>query len=140
METRLDALLLKFPGTNCDEETDRALRAAGFATEIQPISLASRERLMKADLLVLSGGFSYGDYIMAAKIAQLEIQRRSASTTKRSMAAFLRSLPRRLPRRRVEEVHLLRGRVERRFPAAREQIVADHEPRAVRARICVGHM
>lgn len=76
METRLDALLLKFPGTNCDEETDRALRAAGFATEIQPISLASRERLMKADLLVLSGGFSYGDYIMAAKIAQLEIQRR----------------------------------------------------------------
>ena len=76
METRLDALLLKFPGTNCDGETERALRAAGFATEIQPISLASRKRLLACDLLVLSGGFSYGDYVMAAKIAQLEIERR----------------------------------------------------------------
>jgi phosphoribosylformylglycinamidine synthase I len=76
MEKRLDALLLKFPGTNCDGETDRALQVAGFDTETQPISLASRERLMRCDLLVLSGGFSYGDYVMAAKIAQLEIQRR----------------------------------------------------------------
>jgi phosphoribosylformylglycinamidine synthase len=76
MEKRLDALLLKFPGTNCDGETDRALQVAGFATETLPISLATRDRLMRCDLLVLSGGFSYGDYVMAAKIAQLEIQRR----------------------------------------------------------------
>ena len=25
------ALLLKYPGTNCDAETERALRAAGFS-------------------------------------------------------------------------------------------------------------
>ena len=35
------ALLLKYPGTNCDVETERALRAAGFSTQIQPIATAT---------------------------------------------------------------------------------------------------
>ena len=30
MEERPNALLLKFPGTNCDFETARALEASGF--------------------------------------------------------------------------------------------------------------
>jgi phosphoribosylformylglycinamidine synthase len=80
MENRPDALLLKFPGTNCDGETERALRRAGFATETLPISLARRERILRCHLLVLSGGFSYGDYVMAARIAQLEIERRLGDT------------------------------------------------------------
>ncbi len=77
MEERPHALLLKYPGTNCDEETARALEAAGFSTEVQPITVASEDdHLDKAQLVVLSGGFSYGDYVMAGRLAQLETERR----------------------------------------------------------------
>ena len=50
------ALLLKYPGTNCDVETERALRAAGFSTQIQPIATATPEHVAKSQLVVLGGG------------------------------------------------------------------------------------
>ncbi len=65
------ALLLKFPGTNCDAETARALEAAGFSTEVLPVALLEPNTLDKAQLIVFSGGFSYGDYVMSGRIAQL---------------------------------------------------------------------
>ena len=76
MEKRPQATLLKFPGTNCDGETARALRLAGFAADIVPFSDATRELICGSDLLVLPGGFSYGDYIGAGRLARLEIQRK----------------------------------------------------------------
>ncbi len=76
MEKRPDALLLKFPGTNCDEETARALEAAGFSTRTMPIARADRSALDGASVVVMSGGFSYGDYVMAGRIAELETGRR----------------------------------------------------------------
>jgi phosphoribosylformylglycinamidine synthase len=82
MEKRPDALLLKFAGTNCDEETARALRAVGFEAEIMPFPLVTQERIEQADLVVLAGGFSYGDYIMAGKLAQLELQQKLGSPLK----------------------------------------------------------
>lgn len=82
MEDRPHALLLKFPGTNCDEETARALRAVGFATRTTPITRVERKDLDGVVLLVLSGGFSYGDYVMAGRIAQLEIERRLGTALK----------------------------------------------------------
>ena len=71
MEERPRALLLKFPGTNCDAETARALRSVGFETEIVPISTLTRDSLSGIRLVVLSGGFSYGDYVMSGRIASL---------------------------------------------------------------------
>ncbi len=71
MEERPRALLLKFPGTNCDAETARALESVGFETEIAPISTVTRELLDGIRLVVLSGGFSYGDYVMSGRIASL---------------------------------------------------------------------
>jgi len=68
------ALLLKFPGTNCDSETARALEAVGFSTEILPTSQLGPGLLDKADLVMLSGGFSYGDYVMAGRLAQLRVE------------------------------------------------------------------
>jgi phosphoribosylformylglycinamidine synthase len=65
------ALLLKFPGTNCDAETARALEAAGFSTEVLPVALLEPAALDKAQMIVFSGGFSYGDYVMSGRIAQL---------------------------------------------------------------------
>ena len=69
------ALLLKYPGTNCDAETERALRAAGFSTQIQPIATATPEHVAKSQLVVLGGGFSYGDYVTSGRLAQLETER-----------------------------------------------------------------
>ncbi len=76
------ALLLKFPGTNCDAETARALEAAGFQAKVLPISLATKADLKAARLVVLSGGFSYGDYVMAGRIAQLITERKLGTAMK----------------------------------------------------------
>lgn len=65
------ALLIKFPGTNCDAETARALETAGFTTEIVPVALLEPDALDRAALVVFSGGFSYGDYVMSGRIARL---------------------------------------------------------------------
>ncbi len=65
------ALLIKFPGTNCDAETARALETAGFTSEIVPVALLKPDALDRAALVVFSGGFSYGDYVMSGRIARL---------------------------------------------------------------------
>ena len=68
------ALLLKYPGTNCDHETARALATVGFATRTVPIARVRPADLEGTDLVMLSGGFSYGDYVMAGRIAQLQTE------------------------------------------------------------------
>ncbi len=76
MNDQPPALLIKFPGTNCDAETARALQTTGFSTTIVPISLVTPDHLKAAQFVVMSGGFSYGDYIMAGRIAQLVTERK----------------------------------------------------------------
>jgi phosphoribosylformylglycinamidine synthase len=65
------AILLKYPGTNCDAETARALEMVGFTTDIVPIAVATTSDVEKSQLVVFSGGFSYGDYVMSGRLAQL---------------------------------------------------------------------
>ena len=74
MAERPQALVLKFPGTNCDGETADALNLAGFNVSIMPVTQFARESLYACRLLVLAGGFSYGDYVLAGKLAQLELE------------------------------------------------------------------
>ena len=76
MNDQPSALLIKFPGTNCDAETARALQTAGFVSTTVPISLVTRDHFKAAQLVVMSGGFSYGDYVMAGRIAQLVTERK----------------------------------------------------------------
>lgn len=71
MATSPKALLLKFPGTNCDAETARALQAVGFETQVLPIALLEPHALDQIQLVVFSGGFSYGDYVMSGRFAKL---------------------------------------------------------------------
>ncbi len=71
MAKRPHALLLKFPGTNCDAETARAMEAAGFTTQVLPVALLEPQSLEGVQMVVFSGGFSYGDYVMSGRIAQL---------------------------------------------------------------------
>lgn len=82
MEERPCAVLLKFPGTNCDEETARALETVGFVTEVIPISVLTPEKLVGVSLVVLSGGFSYGDYVMAGRLAKLVTEQKVGATLK----------------------------------------------------------
>jgi phosphoribosylformylglycinamidine synthase subunit PurQ / glutaminase len=81
------ALLIKFPGTNCDSETARALEVAGFSTEVLPSSELTAASLVGAHLVVFSGGFSYGDYVMSGRIAQLILESRIDQALKEFVAA-----------------------------------------------------
>ncbi|QIF01352.1 phosphoribosylformylglycinamidine synthase I [Roseimicrobium sp. ORNL1] len=65
------ALLLKFPGTNCDAETARALQSVGFETQVMPSALLEPHALDDVQMVVFSGGFSYGDYVMSGRFAKL---------------------------------------------------------------------
>ena len=56
-----------FPGSNCDADTLDAARAAGS----DAYYVWHRERdLKQADVVILPGGFSYGDYLRAGAIAR----------------------------------------------------------------------
>jgi len=79
MAKNITAAILKFPGTNNDAETERALAAAGFSTKILPVTLLNKNDIMNYSLIVIPGGFSYGDYVHAGKLATLELELRLGS-------------------------------------------------------------
>ena len=80
MEDRPCAVLLKFPGTNCDEETARALEEVGFVTEVIPISALKATSLVGVSLVVMPGGFSYGDYVQSGRFAKLVTEQKIGDT------------------------------------------------------------
>ena len=55
-----------FPGSNCDRDMDVALKKFGFKNEMV---WHNDEKLPKSDLIVVPGGFSYGDYLRSGAIA-----------------------------------------------------------------------
>ncbi len=64
------ALVLRAPGTNCDRETVRALEAAGAQAETVHLErlLAGGAALDDFSLVVLPGGFSFGDHLGAGSL------------------------------------------------------------------------
>jgi phosphoribosylformylglycinamidine synthase I len=64
------ALVLRAPGINCDRETAYACRRVGFSTDLLHINQLIRApgRLLDYDLLVIPGGFSYGDDLGAGTL------------------------------------------------------------------------
>jgi phosphoribosylaminoimidazole synthetase len=64
------ALVLRAPGINCDRETAHACRLAGFATDLLHINalVGDPQRLLDYTLLVIPGGFSYGDDLGAGTL------------------------------------------------------------------------
>src|SRR5882724_6388120 len=63
-------LVLRAPGANCDEETEFAFSQAGAATERVHINRLREEPaiLHRYQILVVPGGFTYGDDVAAGKI------------------------------------------------------------------------
>ena len=55
-----------FPGSNCDRDMDVALKKFGFENKMV---WHNDNELPKSDLIVLPGGFSYGDYLRCGSIA-----------------------------------------------------------------------
>ena len=65
---KLNVSILQFPGTNCEYDTAWAFRRLGHETTLV---WHKEEKLPEAtDLVVVPGGFSYGDYLRSGSIAR----------------------------------------------------------------------
>lgn len=60
--------IVQFPGTNCEYDTEYAFKKLGCTTQI----IWHKETTLPEDteLLVIAGGFSYGDYLRSGAIAR----------------------------------------------------------------------
>jgi len=62
------AAIVRFPGTNCEFDTQYALQRIGAKSEIVWHKQSSLPE--NIDLVILPGGFSYGDYLRSGAIAR----------------------------------------------------------------------
>ena len=62
----MNSSVIIFPGSNCDRDMDVALKKFGFKNKMV---WHNDIELPKSDLIVLPGGFSYGDYLRCGSIA-----------------------------------------------------------------------
>ena len=73
----MKSLILKAPGTNRDFDAARAIELAGGEPEILPLTelRARPDRLRDYGVLVVPGGFSYGDALGAGRLFALDLSR-----------------------------------------------------------------
>ena len=73
---KVKALILRAPGTNCDAEAAFAFQQAGAAVaSVHVNQLIHREpRLAEYQIMVIPGGFTYGDDIAAGKVLANELR------------------------------------------------------------------
>jgi phosphoribosylformylglycinamidine synthase len=64
----LQVSIVRFPGTNCEYDTQYAFRKLGHETDI--VWHEEESIPEKSDLVVIPGGFSYGDYLRSGSIAR----------------------------------------------------------------------
>jgi len=69
MSAKIKVGIVQFPGTNCEYDTQHAFNALGCETVI----LWHKEDTIPqgTDLVVVAGGFSYGDYLRSGAIAKM---------------------------------------------------------------------
>jgi phosphoribosylformylglycinamidine synthase subunit PurQ / glutaminase len=74
--SKVKALIIRAPGTNCDGETDFAFKLAGAETTLVHVNRLIRreEKLSDYQILAIPGGFSYGDDIAAGKVQANELR------------------------------------------------------------------
>ena len=60
------AAVIVFPGSNCDRDVAVCLKAAGASVDLV---WHAETKLPRCDLIVLPGGFSYGDYLRCGSMA-----------------------------------------------------------------------
>ena len=62
----MNSSVITFPGSNCDRDMDVALKKFGFKNKMV---WHDDLELPKSDLVILPGGFSYGDYLRCGSMA-----------------------------------------------------------------------
>jgi len=62
----MNSSVITFPGSNCDRDIHVALKKFGFKNKMV---WHNDNELPKSDLVVLPGGFSYGDYLRCGSVA-----------------------------------------------------------------------
>jgi len=82
----LKVAVVRFPGSNCDEDALRAAEKVGC----EAIYVWHRESSLKgADVALLPGGFSYGDYLRSGAIARFSPVMQAVSEHARSGGAVV---------------------------------------------------
>jgi len=73
---QIKAIVLRSAGTNCDQESAHALRLAGADPSVIHINrfLSKQVSLDPFSLMIIPGGFSYGDDVAAGKILANELR------------------------------------------------------------------
>lgn len=73
---KVKTLILRAPGTNCDVETVVAFKQAGSEVELAHVNelLQGQKLLSNYQIMVIPGGFTYGDDIAAGKILANELR------------------------------------------------------------------
>jgi phosphoribosylformylglycinamidine synthase len=74
--SQVKAIVLRSAGTNCDQESAHALRLAGAEPSVIHINqlLSKQVSLEPFSLMIIPGGFSYGDDVAAGKILANELR------------------------------------------------------------------
>ena len=74
--SKIRTLILRAPGTNCDGETAFAFEKAGAETTLAHVNKLIRREEALADyqIMVIPGGFTYGDDIAAGKVLANELR------------------------------------------------------------------
>jgi len=74
--SKVKVCVLRTAGTNCDQETAFAFEAAGAQVELAHVNklISAEKKLSEYQILVLPGGFSYGDDIAAGRILANELR------------------------------------------------------------------
>src|SRR4030042_1260856 len=74
--SKVKTLILRAPGTNCDGEAAFAFEQAGSLTELVHINqlIRGEKRLADFQIMVIPGGFTYGDDIAAGKVLANELK------------------------------------------------------------------
>jgi phosphoribosylformylglycinamidine (FGAM) synthase-like amidotransferase family enzyme len=76
MATKVKALILRAPGTNCDVETAFAFKQVGAQADLVHVGelINHLTSLSNYQIMVIPGGFTYGDDISAGKILANELR------------------------------------------------------------------
>lgn len=82
-------LILRAPGSNCDQETAFAFEAAGARAQVQHLNRLLEKPALAADyqILAIPGGFSYGDDLSAGRIFGNQIRHHLKDTLHEFKAA-----------------------------------------------------
>ena len=74
--SKVGTLVLRAPGTNCDAETVFAFEQAGAVVTSVHVNqlIRGEQRLSDYQIMVIPGGFTYGDDIAAGKVLANELK------------------------------------------------------------------